>query len=126
MTFQVGANVGETIDVSLSSLSLADLTLDSLDVVNLGNSAINSFDFALDQVNSMRSQWGAVQNRLESAIAVTDASIENLSASRSRIMDADFASETSSLTRSQILQQAGTAMLAQANAIPQQVLSLLR
>jgi flagellin len=126
MTFQVGANVGETIDVSLSSLSLEDLTLDSLDVVNLGNSAITSFDFALNQVNTMRSQWGAVQNRLESAIAVTDTSVENLSASRSRIMDADFASETSNLTRSQILQQAGTAMLAQANAIPQQVLSLLR
>jgi len=125
MTFQVGANVGETIDVSLTSMSLEDLNLASLDVVNLGNTAITAFDNALEQVNSTRSQWGAIQNRLESAIAVTETGVESLSASRSRVLDADFASETSSLTRAQIIQQASTAMLAQANAIPQQVLSLL-
>jgi flagellin len=125
MTFQVGANVGETIDVELTSLSLQDLNLDALDVVNLGNTAITAFDNALNEVNSMRSQWGAVQNRLESAINVSNVGVESLSASRSRILDADFANETSLLTRSQILQQASTAMLAQANSLPQQVLQLL-
>lgn len=125
MTFQVGSNVGQTIDVSLTSLSLADLNLDKLDVVNLGNTAITAFDNALTEVSTMRAQWGAVQNRFESVLAVTDTGIESLSASRSRIMDADFASETASLTRTQILQQASTAMLSQANALPQQVLSLL-
>jgi flagellin len=125
MTFQVGANVGETIDVKLTSLSLEDLNLDALDVVNLGNTAITAFDNALNEVNSMRSQWGAVQNRLESAINVSNVGVESLSASRSRILDADFANETSLLTRSQILQQASTAMLAQANSLPQQVLQLL-
>ncbi|NQY25779.1 MAG: flagellinolysin [Piscirickettsiaceae bacterium] len=125
ISFQVGSNVGETIDISLTSLSLEDLGLDSLNLVNFGNSAIEAFDKALNQVSSMRAEWGAVQNRFESALAVTNTSIENLSASRSRILDADFASETSILTRAQILQQAATSMLAQANAIPQQVLSLL-
>ncbi len=125
MTFQVGSNVGETIDVSLSSLSLEDLNLDALDVVSLGNTAITAFDSALNNVSTMRAQWGAVQNRLESVLAVTATGIENLSASRSRIMDADFAVETANLTRAQIMQQAGSAMLSQANSLPQQVLSLL-
>jgi len=125
MSFQVGSNVGETIDVSLTSLNLADLNLDGLDVVNLGNTAIDAFDDALTTVSTMRAQWGAVQNRLESTLAVTSVGIENLSASRSRIMDADYAEETATLTRAQIMQQAGSAMLAQANALPQQVLSLL-
>lgn len=125
MTFQVGSNVGETIDVSLTSLSLEDLNLDALDVVSLGNTAITAFDSALNNVSTIRAQWGAVQNRLESVLAVTATGIENLSASRSRIMDADFAIETANLTRAQIMQQAGSAMLAQANSLPQQVLSLL-
>lgn len=126
VSFQVGSNVGETIDVSLTSLSLEDLGLDGLNVVGLGNTAIMAFDSALNHVSTMRAQWGAVQNRLESVLAVTATGIENLSASRSRIMDADFAVETANLTRSQIMQQAGSAMLAQANSLPQQVLSLLK
>jgi len=125
VSFQVGSNVGETIDVNLTSLSLQDLGLNTLDVVSLGNTAITAFDSALNNVSTLRAQWGAVQNRFESVLAVTDIGIENLAASRSRIMDADYASETANLTRTQIMQQAGTAMLAQANSLPQQVLSLL-
>jgi flagellin len=83
-------------------------------------------DKALSQVNSARASLGAVQNRFTSTIANLSTSSENLSAAKGRITDADFASETANLSRSQILQQAGTAMLAQANSLPQQVLSLLR
>lgn len=125
VSFQVGSNVGDTIDVNLTSLGLEDLGLAELDVVSLGNTAITAFDKALTEISNMRAQWGAVQNRFESVLAVTDASVENLAASRSRIVDADYASETATLTRTQILQQASTAMLSQANSLPQQVLSLL-
>ncbi len=125
MTFQVGGNVGETIDVDLYSLSLKDLGLDDVNIATLSNDAINAFDGALEQVNSLRSNWGAVQNRIESALNVTSTTSENLSASRSRIQDADFASETAKLTRSQILQQAATSILAQSNALPQNILGLL-
>lgn len=83
-------------------------------------------DSALTTVNDQRARFGAIQNRLESTISNLQTSSENLSASRSRIRDADFAAETASMTRAQILQQAGVAMLAQANAIPNNVLSLLR
>ena len=83
-------------------------------------------DSALASVNDQRSRFGALQNRLESTVSNLMATSENLSASRSRIRDTDFAAETANLTRNQILQQAGTAMLAQANALPQQVLSLLQ
>jgi len=88
--------------------------------------ALEAIDLALDTVNSARGTLGAVQSRFESAIANIQVTSENLSAARSRIVDADFASETASLTRGQILQQAGTAMLAQANSLPNNVLSLLR
>jgi flagellin len=77
-------------------------------------------------VNSLRSELGAVQNRFESTIANLATSSENLSAANSRILDADFASETAKLAKSQVLQQAGISVLAQANARPQQVLSLLQ
>lgn len=90
------------------------------------NSAIDIIDSALQTINSQRAALGAVQNRLSSTLANLQTSSENLSASRSRIQDADFAAETANLTRAQILQQAGTAMLAQANALPQNVLTLLR
>jgi len=81
---------------------------------------------ALDSISNLRGDFGAVQNRLESAVRNMENVIENQSAARSRVMDADFARETANLTRTQILQQAGTAMLAQANQMPQGVLSLLR
>jgi flagellin len=84
------------------------------------------FDSAIDQVNSARAKLGAVQSRFESAIGNIGIMVENTNASRGRIMDADFATETSNLSRTQILQQAGTAMVAQANQLPQGVLALLR
>ena len=77
-------------------------------------------------MNTQRTVYGAVQNRFESVVSNLQVSVESQSAARSRIMDADFASETANLTRGQILQQAGTAMLAQANSLPNGVLSLLR
>jgi len=88
--------------------------------------AIEQIDFALSQVNTARSTFGAAQNRFESIISNLQVAAENQSAARSRIMDADFASETANLTRAQVLQQAGVAMLSQANAVPNNVLSLLR
>jgi flagellin len=90
------------------------------------NSTIQSVDSALTAVSDLRSTLGAIQNRFQSVINSLQAVSENLSASRSRILDTDFAAETASLTRAQILQQAGTAMVAQANSAPQNVLSLLR
>jgi flagellin len=88
--------------------------------------AIGQIDNALSTVNSARANLGAIQNRFTSAVASLGTATENLSNSRSRIKDADFAKETAELARTQILQQAGTAMLAQANQLPQSVLSLLR
>ena len=88
--------------------------------------AILAMDGALNAVNSARADLGAVQNRFSSVVTNLATTAENLTASRSRIQDADFAAESASLTRNQILQQAGTAMLAQANSLPQNVLSLLR
>ena len=88
--------------------------------------AINAIDKALDLVNNKRANFGASQNRFEAVISNLQTNIENQAAARGRIVDADFATETSNLSRSQILQQAGTAMVAQANQLPQQVLSLLR
>ena len=88
--------------------------------------AIGQIDNALKSINTTRADLGAIQNRFSSTIANLQTTSENLTASRGRIVDADFAAETANLTRSQILQQAGTAMLAQANGLPQNVLSLLR
>jgi flagellin len=90
------------------------------------NSAIDIIDSALQTISSQRSSLGAIQSRVASTISSLSATSENLAAARSRIQDADFAAETSALTRNQILQQAGIAMLAQANAVPNQVLTLLR
>jgi flagellin len=103
-------------------------TLSAVNVLTAtaANSALQRIDSALTTVSSLRSTFGAIQNRFESTISNLQAVSENLSASRSRIQDADFAAETAALTRAQILQQAGTAILAQANSVPQNVLSLLR
>lgn len=102
------------------------LTSVKVDTVVNANDAINRVDSALTTVNSLRATLGAVQNRFESTISNLGTSVENLSGARSRIQDADFAAETANLTRAQILQQAGTAMLSQANSLPQNVLSLLQ
>jgi flagellin len=102
------------------------LTAISVETAGDANDAIVRVDAALTSVSALRSTLGAIQNRFESTITNLTTAAENLTASRSRIQDADFAQETAALTRAQILQQAGTAILAQANAVPQNVLSLLR
>jgi flagellin len=94
--------------------------------VDGANDALLTIDAALNSVNSNRAALGAIQNRFASTISNLQITTENLSASRSRIQDTDFAAETAQLTRGQILQQAGTAILAQANSLPNGVLSLLR
>lgn len=113
---------------SSSSISKDSSTIADVSVTNVANAndAIKRIDSALTSVSSLRSKFGAIQNRFESTISNLQAVSENLTASRSRIQDADFAKETAALTRAQILQQAGTAILSQANAVPQNVLSLLR
>jgi flagellin len=106
---------------SLTSVSALDIS-----TVSGANNALNTIDAALTSINNSRAQLGAIQNRFASTISNLATTAENLSAARSRIQDADFASETASLTRGQILQQAGTAMLAQANSLPNGVLALLK
>ncbi|MGW8340449.1 flagellin [Xanthomonas axonopodis pv. khayae] len=123
---------GITVDAGITTASAASgstaSTLSSLDISTFSGSqkALEIVDKALTAVNSSRADMGAVQNRFTSTIANLSATSENLSASRSRIRDTDYAKETAELTRTQILQQAGTAMLAQAKSVPQNVLSLLQ
>jgi flagellin len=121
--FQVGADTTDTIDVT--AIAKTTIAGDVLDATNSAKS-ITDIDTALGENNTSRSTLGAVQNRFESVVANLRISSENQAAARGRIMDADFATETSNLSRGQILQQAGTAMVAQANQIPQGVLALLR
>ena len=108
--------------------SQANQSVTGTDVLTQANAttALLTLDFALSQVNTLRSELGAVQTRFESTISNLQITSENLTAARSRIQDADFAAETASLTRGQILQQAGLSIVAQANALPQGVLSLLQ
>lgn len=130
-SFQVGANGGETISVTTtaisgSSVSAATSTSASVSTASGASAAISTIDSAIDKINTDRATYGAAQVRFEGVVSMLQISRENQEAAVSRIMDADFAAETAQLTRAQILQQAGTAMLAQANALPQNVLSLLR
>ena len=133
-TFQVGADVGQTIDIAATDLSTGDTAaaVDAATILISGadatdaNAAITAIDLALTAVNTERSKFGAAQNRFESVVANLQVSAENQGAARGRIMDADFATETANLSRAQVLQQAGTAMVAQANQLPQGVLALLR
>ena len=124
-SFQVGAYAGETISVSLGKVDSTGLGVATLDVVNSASAAITSIDAAIKGVSTTRGNIGAIQNRFESTIANLQVSTENLSASESRIRDTDMAMEMTNFTRNQILMQAGTAMLAQANQIPQTVLKLI-
>jgi flagellin len=136
LSFQIGAGtstVTDQIAINLSdmtstsgSLATAVSTATGISTASAATTAMTAIDNALDQVNSARATFGAMQNRFESVISNLQVAAENQTAAKSRIMDADFAQETARLTRAQILQQAGTAMLAQANAAPQGVLSLLR
>jgi len=116
------AAVGST----LNSVGSIDVTTMTNGVPTGANSALQVIDSALANINASRANLGAVQNRFASTISTLQTTTENISAARSRIQDTDFAAETAALSRSQILQQAGTAMLAQANQLPSQVMTLLR
>lgn len=134
---QVGADDGETINIAATDAQLSNLLSGATSITSGGltltsggtvvsGGALAEIDTAIKSVDSMRSDLGAIQNRFESAISNLNNTVTNLSASRSRIQDADYAVEVSNMTRAQILQQAGTSVLAQANQVPQTVLSLLR
>lgn len=129
-SFQVGANVtaDDKITMNVASMTSSALGVSSLDVSTATSSAdaVTAIDAAISTVSTERSKLGAVQNRFEHTISNLGVAVENLSASESRIRDTDMASEMSQLTRSQVLTQAGTAMLAQANSSSQSVLTLLR
>jgi flagellin len=142
--FQIGANNNSSIDrISVDGIdwsATTDITavtgtavitgteVPTVQITDIGTAqgAIASIDTAIDEINSQRATFGAVQNRFDNVVANLMVASENQSAARSRIMDADYASETANLSRASILQQAGNAMVAQANQLPQQVLSLLR
>ena len=141
MTFQVGANNTPTDQIAVVTTNLtAETSMTDIlgggtgggaaaaDIKDVGKSreALGKLDKMLATVNAKRAEFGATQNRFEAVIQTLQVSAENQTAARSRIMDADFASETAALTRAQVLQQAGTAMLSQANSLPNNVLSLLR
>jgi flagellin len=134
LEFQVGANNATSTDVvsiqiaNMNSASLAAALGNSLTGTTSTNAltAITNLDGAIDEVTSQRAVFGGAQSRFESIVSQLQVAAENQAASRGRIMDADFAVETSNLSRTQILQQAGSAMVAQANQMPNQVLQLLR
>jgi flagellin len=134
-TFQIGANTGQTASIGTADISItagvsgiSGTAASALDTAAAaGNSAnISALDTAIQAINTSRSKVGAIQNRFSYTISYLQAASENQQAARGRIMDADFAVETANLSRAQILQQAGAAMVAQANQLPQGVLALLR
>jgi flagellin len=127
-TFQIGANSGQSIQLSIASMGAANLGISSLcvsDATN-ANAAITSINKAIETVSSERSKLGAVQNRLEHTINNLGATSENLTAAESRIRDVDMAKEMMEFTKNNILMQAAQSMLAQSNQMPQGVLQLLR
>ena len=143
LTFQVGANTAtdDRIDIVTKNMTTEASVTVVAGTDNLGagrasigsgvdattvRGVVDSIDAALELVNAERATLGASQNRFDSVVSNLQVSVENQSSARSRIMDADFATETSNMSRAQILQQAGTAMVAQANQLPQQVMQLLR
>ena len=123
-TFQIGANSGDTLDITTNDIT-GIIAGDVLDATNAAT-AMDDIDTALDAVTPDRATSGAAMSRFSYAISNLQITGENQSAARGRIMDADFAAETANLSRAQILQEAGTAMVAQANQLPQTVLTLLR
>ena len=128
VTFQVGANSGQTISITFSAMKASDLNIDKL---SIGGSAasteqMGTIDTAINTVSKFRATLGAVQNRLEHTISSVDNAAENLQAAESRIRDTDMAKEMMEFTRTNVLSQATQSMLAQANAKPNQVLSLLQ
>ena len=136
LTFQVGANttVNDTLTVTTTNLS-TDASITAVTGANINstnsttaalNTVVDNIDSAINDINNQRAVYGATQNRFNAVVTNLQSSVENQSAASSRITDADFASETANMSRAQILQQAGTAMVAQANQLPQQVLKLLQ
>ena len=123
---QVGANSGDTVDLTLSAVTLTGVSAITVGTVTGSTSALGVIDTALDTVNTARANLGASQNRLTSVVNNLSNNVTNLTDARSRIEDADFSSETAALAKAQILSQASTAMLAQANQSQQSVLQLLR
>ena len=121
--FQVGPNNGDTLTITTSAVTTV-----AGDVLTTGgaNTAVTALDTSLDLINTQRATYGAAMSRFSLAITNLQITGENQAAARGRIVDADFASETANLSRAQIMQQAGAAMVAQANQLPNQVLALLR
>ncbi len=132
-SYQVGANANQSVNLVTTNLAssstVTTVTLDTTSIASGGSTAaamITSIDSALTAVNTERAKYGADESEFQGVISNLQIGVTNQSAAESRIRDADYAQETSNLTRAQILQQAGTAMLAQANALPQSVLNLLK
>ncbi|MDR3371395.1 flagellin [Rhodoferax sp.] len=126
-TFQVGANAVASQDqISVTGSRFSGTATDLGATTSTAFSQISMLDKDIESVNNARSQWGAVENRFNTVISNLQVSSENSAAAHGRIMDADYAKETANLSRAQVLQQAGTAMVAQANQMPQSVLSLLK
>ena len=128
VTLQVGANASQNIAFTIGTVSASDLGISGIAVSSAASAsaAIASLDAAINTVTTARANLGAIQNRLESTINRLGVTAENVQAAESRIRDADMAQEMIQFTKNQILQQSGTAMLAQANQAPQSILSLLR
>ena len=124
--FDWAANAGLTGVLGSSIITGTNVPTQQVTDISTAQAAIATIDTAIDSVNSQRAAYGAAQNRFENVVSTLMVGVENQSAARSRIMDADYATETSNLSRASILQQAGNAMVAQANQLPQQVLALLR
>lgn len=126
--FQIGANAGQIISVNIGAATVSALQMSGTGVATFSasQSAIALIDGAISTIDSVRGDLGAVQNRFESTIANLNNVAENLTAARSRILDADIAQETSQMTKNNILQQAGVAILSQANQTPQLALQLLQ
>lgn len=128
MRLQVGSNEGQVLEMDIPMVSLQNLNLEPVDVSTAegANDAIDRIDVAIQRLSEIRGRLGAYQNRLESTINSLDITTENMTAAYSRIMDVDMAEEMSQYTTAQVLTQAGTSMLAQANERPSQVLQLLQ
>jgi len=128
MRLQIGANEGQVLEVRIPTISLQSIGIDKIDVSTAdgARSSLDKMGDAVNYISGVRSTLGAYENRLEHAGSSLDTSDENLTAAYSRIMDTDMASEMTEYTKLQVLSQAGTSMLAQANDRPQQVLQLLQ
>ncbi len=135
LEFQVGQDATDQISIAATDLNISTInaydaagasTIDVSTDANAAQAELTNIDADIDAVSALRATFGATQNRFEAVIASVQSYSENVSASRSRIQDADFAAETANLTKTQIMQQAGISMLAQANSAPQNVLSLLQ